>query len=152
MLSVNNKFSFKGYDFLFVPRFEGFGSSKSNSLLLFRSKTSCEAFLSPPRKWQLQTLDPSFGSLSSCLNGRYKLLRSLRRLLETNCATCDHGGDLVHIIINKCIENIRTYLPYLPNPALSFEGILRETKKFTGMTFLCVITIGNKTLTNRPLS
>ena len=57
----------------------------------------------------------------------------------------------MHITINKCIENIRIYLPYLPNPALSFEGILRETKKFTGMTFLCVITIGNKTLTHTSL-
>ena len=57
----------------------------------------------------------------------------------------------MHITINKCIENIRIYLPYLPNPALSFEGILRETKKFTSMTFLCVITIWNMTLTHTSL-
>ena len=48
------------------------------------------------------------------------------------------------ITIHTCIENIRIYLPYLSNPELSFEGNLRKTKKFTGMTFLCVITIGDK--------
>ena len=57
----------------------------------------------------------------------------------------------MHITIKKSIENIRIYLPYLPNPVLSFEGILRKTKKFTGMTFLCVITIKNKTLTHTSL-
>ena len=55
------------------------------------------------------------------------------------------------ITIHTCIENIRIYLPYLSNPELSFEGNLRKTKKFTGMTFLCVITIGDKALTHTSL-
>ena len=61
------------------------------------------------------------------------------------------GSDRVHVTINTCIENIRIYLLYLPNPALSFEAILRETKKFTGMTFVCAIKIKNKTLTHTSL-